>query len=98
MDKEYEMRAQSMAWFTTPTEQAPTMAEYRRRLAAADWQYQFSDDRSVRQRASADFEELRSMQRTLDSDGTIWREYSRDRKGTPMPDVRRADAVEGGVA
>lgn len=77
---------------TPPDEPAQAMAEYRRRLARADWQYQFSDDHSVYQRARADFEELHAMQRTLDPEGAIWREYSRDAHGAPTPDV-----CEGGA-
>ncbi|MDR0274116.1 MAG: hypothetical protein LBI48_02010 [Burkholderiaceae bacterium] len=46
--------------------------EYRRKLAAHDWSYQWSDDHSVWERGHAERSELQAMQAAIDPGFAIW--------------------------
>jgi hypothetical protein len=59
-----------------PRTNADDIAEYRRRLQAHDWSYQYSEDRLVWTAGNTERVELASMQARLDPTGAIWNEYA----------------------
>jgi hypothetical protein len=50
--------------------------EYRRRLKAHDWSYDYSDDYHVYKRGKEELGWLRGQQKMLDPDYTIWNSFA----------------------
>lgn len=53
------------------------LAAYHRHLATHDWTYEYSDDHSVWQRGRQSQGELEQIQKRLDQDKVVWRQYER---------------------
>ena len=51
------------------------VADYRKKLAAHDKYYAYSDDGSVYRRGQAQWQELVRLQKIVDVDKAIWGEY-----------------------
>jgi hypothetical protein len=77
---------QALAPFAPPVE-SDELAAYRGLLRDFDWQFEFSDDASVRRHALDNLAELRRMQTALDPDGSIWRAVAPGGHGEPQPKV-----------
>lgn len=54
-----------------------SIEEYIRALKSFDWFYDFSDDHRVYKRGYERMSALRSAQRSLDPEGTIWKQYEK---------------------